>query len=75
MNYPHKLISQRHHIEFKEKSVKEALIEIKILLDDNPDGNLIIEGHTSSDGEEDDNLELSKRRADAVKFSNKCEGK
>ena len=28
------------------KSVKEALIEIKILLDDNPDGNLIIEGHT-----------------------------
>ena len=49
------------------KSVKEALIEIKILLDDNPDGNLIIEGHTSSDGEEDDNLELSKRRADAVR--------
>ena len=49
------------------KSVKEALIEIKILLDDNPDGNLVIEGHTSSDGDEEDNLKLSKNRADAVR--------
>lgn len=45
----------------------DALNEIKTLLDSNPDGNLVIEGHTSSDGEEEANLALSKVRANAVK--------
>ncbi len=49
------------------KSVLESLSEIKLLLDNNPDGNLVIEGHTSSDGETEANLELSQKRAAAVK--------
>ena len=49
------------------RAVLESLNEIKILLDNNPDGNLIIEGHTSSDGDADANLQLSQRRAAAVK--------
>ena len=36
-------------------------------MDDNPNGNLIIEGHTSSDGDANFNLELSQKRAEAVK--------
>lgn len=47
--------------------IVKALNDIKILLDNNPDGNLIIEGHTSSDGEAEANLELSQKRAAAVK--------
>ena len=49
------------------KAVVESLKEIKTLLDNNPDGNLIIEGHTSSDGQSESNLLLSKMRAAAVK--------
>ena len=49
------------------RAVLESLNEIKILLDNNPDGNLIIEGHTSSDGDANANLQLSQRRAAAVK--------
>ena len=49
------------------KAVVESLNEIKTLLDNNPDGNLIIEGHTSSDGQSESNLLLSKMRAAAVK--------
>ena len=49
------------------KAVMNSLNEIKKLLDQNPDGNLVIEGHTSSDGEADANLELSQLRAAAVK--------
>ncbi|MBL6666264.1 MAG: OmpA family protein [Flavobacteriaceae bacterium] len=49
------------------KAVIEALNGIKTLLDDNPDGNLIIEGHTSSDGDAETNLLLSQMRAEAVK--------
>ena len=49
------------------KAVLEALNEIKTLLDNNPEGNLIIEGHTSSDGETEANLKLSQKRAAAVK--------
>jgi len=49
------------------RAVLESLNEIKILLDNNPDGILIIEGHTSSDGETKANLELSQKRAAAVK--------
>ena len=49
------------------RAVQEALNEIKALLDNNPEGNLIIEGHTSSDGETETNLNLSQNRASAVK--------
>ncbi|MEK9603828.1 MAG: OmpA family protein [Flavobacteriaceae bacterium] len=49
------------------KAVKDALGEIKTLLDNNPEGGLVIEGHTSSDGETDANLTLSQERAAAVK--------
>ena len=49
------------------RAILEALNDIKILLDQNPNGNLIIEGHTSSDGEAEANLILSKMRATAVK--------
>lgn len=49
------------------KAVMNSLKEIKKLLDDNPDGSLVIEGHTSSDGEAESNLVLSQMRAAAVK--------
>ena len=49
------------------KKVMNSLNEIKKLLDENPDGSLVIEGHTSSDGEAEANLALSQNRAAAVK--------
>ena len=49
------------------KAVMKSLEEIKTLLDNNPDGNLVIEGHASSDGDAQTNLELSQKRAAAVK--------
>ena len=45
----------------------ENLINIKKLLDENIDGNLIIEGYASSDGDEQYNVQLSLKRAQAVK--------
>ena len=49
------------------KAVIKSLNDIKLLLDNNPNGNLVIEGHTSSDGQSDFNLKLSQMRAAAVK--------
>ena len=46
----------------------ENLEKIKILLSENPDGNLLIEGYASADGEEDYNIELSVKRAEAVRM-------
>lgn len=43
-----------------------TLQEIARLLTDNPDLNLIIVGHTDNEGSYDYNMELSRRRADAV---------
>ena len=43
-----------------------ALKEIKDLLDINPNGNLIIEGYASSEGDEIYNQKLSERRAKSV---------
>lgn len=44
----------------------ENLEKIKNLLDENQEGNLLIEGYASSDGDEDYNVELSIKRAQAV---------
>ena len=49
------------------KAIMNSLKEIKKLLDENPDGSLVIEGHTSSDGDAEANQILSQMRADAVK--------
>ncbi len=49
------------------KAVMNSLKEIKKLLDENREGSLVIEGHTSSDGEAEANLVLSQNRAAAVK--------
>ena len=46
----------------------ENLEKIKTLLSENPDGNLLIEGYASADGEENYNIELSVKRAEAVRM-------
>ena len=50
------------------RAIFDALEEIKNLLVKNPEGNLVIEGHTSSDGKAEGNLILSQKRAHAVKI-------
>ena len=45
----------------------ENLINIKNLLEENIDGNLLIEGYASSDGDEQYNTQLSLNRAEAVR--------
>ncbi len=45
----------------------DNLLKIKNLLQENPEGILMIEGYSSSDGSEVYNVELSKRRAKAVR--------
>ena len=44
----------------------DNLAKIKILLEENPEGSLMIEGYTSADGNEVYNESLSKKRAQAV---------
>jgi|DEB0MinimDraft_10_1074344.scaffolds.fasta_scaffold02336_4 OmpA-OmpF porin, OOP family len=48
------------------RKTKEVLDQIKKILMENPNGTLIIEGYTSADGNEDYNIDLSVRRAEAV---------
>jgi len=48
------------------KKAMNALREIKELLDNNPNGNLIIEGYASAEGDESYNQKLSERRAKSV---------
>ena len=48
------------------RKTQEVLQEIKDVLIENPKGNIIIEGYASSDGDEDYNIDLSMRRAEAV---------
>jgi OOP family OmpA-OmpF porin len=48
------------------KKTIDALHQIKEVLDNNPNGKLIISGYASSDGEEQFNVNLSVKRAEAV---------
>ena len=45
----------------------DALKEVKAILDQNPQGVIVIEGYASADGSEEYNLKLSEKRAEAVK--------
>ncbi len=49
------------------KSVMAAIEKVKTILDENPEGVVIIEGHASEDGSADFNLKLSDKRANAVR--------
>ena len=45
----------------------DALGEVKAILDANPEGIVVIEGHASEDGSESFNLKLSENRANTVR--------
>jgi len=49
------------------KKMRSIVSKIKEILMENPSGNLLIEGYTSNDGDEDYNTELSVKRAEAVR--------
>ena len=49
------------------KKTQNILYQIKELLEENPEGILIIEGYASSDGDDAYNIELSIKRAQSVK--------
>ena len=49
------------------KKTQNMLYQIKELLEENPEGILIVEGYASSDGDDAYNIELSIKRAQAVK--------
>jgi len=49
------------------KKTQNILYQIKNLLEENPQGILIVEGYASSDGDDAYNIELSIKRAQAVK--------
>ena len=46
---------------------QDAVQEVKRILDENPSASILIEGHASTDGGEDSNLNLSLKRAESVK--------
>ena len=49
------------------KKVMAALDQVKTILEENPDGIVLVQGHASEDGSEEYNLALSQKRAEAVK--------
>jgi len=53
--------------DLKETS-KTNLADLAKILNKYPDTNILIEGHTDSSGSADYNMDLSKKRADAVAF-------
>jgi outer membrane protein OmpA-like peptidoglycan-associated protein len=50
-----------------QPKAKENVEKLSETLKKNPDTNILIEGHTDSDGSEEYNMKLSERRAQAVK--------
>jgi len=64
--------STRIHFEFDSSELKEgsetskALAHLAALLESNPDVGLVLTGHADKVGPQDYNLELGKRRAEAV---------
>ena len=49
------------------KKVLAAMKQVKTILEENPEGVVMVQGHASEDGSEEYNLELSRKRAEAVK--------
>ena len=45
----------------------EAVAQVKTILEDNPRGIVLIQGHASEDGSDEYNQALSERRAESVK--------
>lgn len=59
--------SDKHEIEHIIEADGNVIQEIADFLKNNPELRLSLEGHTDSDGKRDNNLNLSKQRAEAVK--------
>lgn len=55
--------TNKHNINTKSKENLNKLVKV---FKDYPDTNIIVEGHTDSSGDENYNLELSKKRANSV---------
>lgn len=49
------------------KKVLTALEQVKTILNENPEGVVLIQGHASEDGSTEYNLELSRKRAESAK--------
>ncbi len=46
--------------------VLDAITKVKTILDENPNGVVLVQGHASEDGSEAYNQDLSQKRAEAV---------
>jgi OOP family OmpA-OmpF porin len=64
--YGSKIFFPANSTQIIGKKTREVLDQIKTLLDENPNGAIVIEGYSSSDGPETYNQALSIKRAEAV---------
>ncbi|WP_139957949.1 OmpA family protein [Flavicella sediminum] len=55
-----------------DEQTKTTLLKLAAIFKEYPDSNILVEGHTDSDGSEAYNLELSRKRANAI--SNHLQG-
>ena len=73
-----KFVTRNIHFEYNQATLKSeswiVIGQVAYMLEQHPEVQLSIEGHTDSDGSEDYNLELSKKRAAAVKSALVREG-
>lgn len=53
--------------ELMGSKVLDAVSKVKSILDENPQGVVLVQGHASEDGDDDYNQALSQKRAEAVK--------
>ena len=67
MNFTAKKIQFKVNSSVLTKSSYTVLNQVAVLLRDNPELKLAIEGHTSADGLAETNMRLSRERAEAVK--------